>query len=129
MSRFLTPLRTEQADGAADGSDLVILLSPLAFESDLLSRQVVVPMGFKTDYASVPRLPLAYWLFGGVARQAAVVHDFLYGQGELPREQADRVFLEAMSVSGVPAWRRWPMFYAVRAFGGPHYGPAARAAV
>ena len=41
-------------------------------------RLITLPRGFVTDYDSVPRLPLAYWLLGGKRHKAAVVHDFLY---------------------------------------------------
>lgn len=56
---------------------------------------VVVPAGFRTDLASVPRLPGMFLLFGGKARKAAVVHDYLYSTGR-DREFADSVFLHAM---------------------------------
>ena len=41
--------------------------------------------------------------------------------GIVEREVADDVFLEAMAASGVAAWRRYPMYWAVRACGGSRY--------
>jgi hypothetical protein len=75
---------------------------------------VVVDDGFETDLASVPRWAY-YGLFGNVAHKAAVVHDWLIAEGH-SREAADKEFLAAMRASGVPPWRRWPMYAAVRAF-------------
>jgi hypothetical protein len=80
-----------------------------------------VPVGFDMDFASVPRVPLAYWLVGNTAHQSAVVHDYLYAV-RAPRELADKVFLAAMEAEGIPSWRRALMYSAVRAFGGSYYG-------
>lgn len=113
-ARFLTKLRLESA---VDGSDAKVLTDPLAYESEVAGRIFVVPTGFSTDLASVPRLPLAYLLFGGVGDAAAVVHDYLYTTHQVSRKVADDVLIEAMKVSGVAGWRRLPMWLAVRLFG------------
>jgi hypothetical protein len=122
-ARFLSPLVVRYLD---EGE--WILCAPLVFSSDVLGRIVTVPEGFRTNFASVPRLPLAYLLFGGVADEAAVVHDFLYSaecSPRVPREQADDVLAEASKVCGVAAWRRGPMWFGVRLFGGSHYETVA----
>lgn len=127
IARFMTTLQAQRAgDGqAGDGqAGAWELTAALIFYSAVLERVVVVPAGFRTDYASVPRLPVAYLLFGGVAEEAAVVHDYLYTNlvDGVTREQADNVFAEALKVLGVPSWRRGPMWAAVRAFGKKHWG-------
>lgn len=121
-ARFLTDLKTVQALG----STTVVLSAPLVFDSDVLGYRVTVPAGFPTDFASVPRLPFAYLLFGGDVgdNAAATVHDFLYGLGTVPRATCDAVFREAMQAEGVAGWRRWPMWLGVRLFGRSHYGGA-----
>lgn len=118
---FLTALRAEPI---SPGNDNWRLLAELAFSSDVLDRLIVVPPGFVTDFASVPRLPLAYLLFGNVAREAAVVHDFLYSSGACSRKLADEVFVEASKACNVPAWRRGPMWLGVRLFGAGRYTAA-----
>ena len=100
-----------------------ILEAPLVFESDSVG-EIVVPQGFTTDFASVPRLPLIYLLAGDTAHAAAVVHDYLYTTCQVTRSQADKVFLEAMEYTMVPKWRRNMMYWAVRVFGGARYGSA-----
>lgn len=122
-ARFLSLLRVERVAG----SNTWVLTSELAFSSDVLDRLVIVPIGFETDFASVPRLPLAFLLFGGVADEAAVVHDWLYSTGACSRKLADEVFAEASKACGVPAWRRGPMWLGVRLFGGSRYTAAAPA--
>jgi len=118
MGVFLNRLRTERED---IDSDVETLVSPLLFSSDILNKLIEVPTGFKTDNASVPRIPFAYLLVGGTADAAAAVHDYLYTvPPELPgltKFQADMVFLEAMIASGIPYWRRQLMYFAVRWFG------------
>lgn len=52
----------------------------------------VVPEGFETDLASVPReLPIAYAWLGGRARLSAPFHDFAY-QTQLGKDLADAEF-------------------------------------
>jgi uncharacterized protein DUF1353 len=88
----------------------------------VLDRQkLTVPAGFKTDFASVPRLPIAYLVAGDVCHRAPLLHDFLYRQGQIPRAWCDRIFLEAMVAEGVSWWRRRAMYAAVRAAGGAAY--------
>lgn len=106
-------------------SDVWKLIEPLVYASAHLDRNITVPAGFETDFASVPRLPLAYLLFGNVADEAATVHDFLYSSGLVSRKDADEVFAEASAAAGVAAWRRGPMWLGVRLFGGSRYATAA----
>lgn len=89
------------------------LCEPLIFVSAILGR-IEVPIGFESDYASVPRLPGTYWLTGDTAHQSAVVHDYLCTDGRTSWVTAAKVFQEAMKCEGVPAWRAWLMYWAVR---------------
>lgn len=108
MSRFITPLRAEKS------GELWTILQPLIYESDVAQRVFAVPEGFVTDFASVPRLPLAFLLTGDSAHEAAVVHDYLYKTNKVTRSVADAVFEEAAKVSGEPGWKSWLMWAGVR---------------
>ncbi|AOY97386.1 hypothetical protein BKK79_36050 [Cupriavidus sp. USMAA2-4] len=108
---------TDQDDG------LWQLVEPLVYQSDVAGQTFEVPPGFETDLASVPRLPVVFLLAGGTSNEAAVVHDFLYTMHPVPRAVADAVLREASSVTGVPAWRRWLMYWGVRLGGGSHWEP------
>ena len=115
QSRFLNRLSLE----FTDFNRLRQLRSDLRYYSAGLDRVVHVPLGFETDLASVPRLPVVFF-FGDIGPYAAVVHDFLYSQQSdvaVSRRAADDVLLEALEVTGVAWWRRWPMWLAVRLFG------------
>lgn len=95
-----------------------------AFEYVPLKDSVVlVPAGFLTDFASIPRV---FWRvigpptgFGSPYGKAAVLHDFLYQcPGRRTRKDCDDVFLDAMEMSGVGRVRRTVIYLAVRAGGG-----------
>jgi len=98
MSKFLTEL-----DARLKDDDCTWLLdSPLVYESDLVGK-IEVPAGFETDFASVPRVPIAYMLFGDRAHREAVLHDYLYRTDSVPQatySQANEVFYEAMELRG-----------------------------
>jgi hypothetical protein len=123
---FRTSLQVVRAqrklDLATPEAGAWVLTRPLVYESDVLDAVLTVPQGFRTDFASVPRLPFIYLLYGGdFCDEAATVHDYLYSASGVPRATADAVFREALKAQGVAAWRRWPMWFGVRLFGGPHY--------
>lgn len=114
MGQFLYTLRLERLeDVSEDGRGTWRLLGDVVFLSEQHGR-IVAPEGFVTDLASVPRLPITYFLAGGLAHAAAVVHDYLYTTHELTRAQADAVFREAAQACGVGAWRAWVMWLGVR---------------
>ena len=94
----------------------------MAFESDVVVREVadatwelteplryaghtdrfVVPAGFRTDFASVPRAFV--WLIPKYGR---------YTKAAILRDDADGLFRRAMRELGVPFLRRWLMWGAV----------------
>lgn len=116
-SYFVTQLRVEQID-----DETWRLLEPLVYYSHILQRSIAAPAGFVTDFASVPRLPFIYWLLGGRASKAAVIHDLLYRRGGgVSRADADSVFVEAMQASGHAAWRQRLMWRGLRVGGGSSY--------
>lgn len=119
-ARFLDELELCEADDDVDDG-VWCLAKPLSYSSDVAGRVITVPAGFRTDLASVPRLPVVYWLCGGRANKPAVVHDFLYSTGLIARDIADAVFLEAMCVVGVPFAYRRLMWAGVRLGGASHY--------
>lgn len=78
-----------------------------------------VPIGFHTDFASIPRILWAFLPRWGKYGNAAVIHDYLYWvQSPRNRKESDDIFLAGMKVLEVPNWKRKLIFYAVRWFGG-----------
>ena len=88
----MTSLRCELI---AENPDKWRLLDQLVYLSTD-GQTLIVPANFETDFASVPRWPLVYWVMGGLAKSAAVLHDRLYSPPvKVARARADALFLEA----------------------------------
>lgn len=100
---------------------------PLVYRS-AIAGLIVVPAGFETDFASVPRFLFTYLLTGNTAHAAAVIHDYLYRtpSEHFSRKTADAVMDEAMGVTGVPGWRRGLIHSGIRIGGSGAFKPRSR---
>lgn len=94
-----------------------------AFEWQSASMHVIVPKGFITDLASIPRGLRAIFDVSGPSRRAAVLHDWLYCEAldangkSVTRRQADSLFREALADCGVGIVGRNLYWAGVRTFG------------
>lgn len=123
MSRFATCLEVSLIDENSNtGRGTWRVLVPLVYVSDLTNSTYTVPANFETDFATIPRLPLVFALFGDCAHRAAVLHDWLYTTKKVSQSTADVLLLEAMESTGISTWRRYAIYYAVRLFGKQFYG-------
>jgi hypothetical protein len=116
MSEFLSGLDVTEIEEGIWKLD-----SALIYDSDL-AGVITVPGGFQTDFASVPRVPIAFMLFGNRAHRESVVHDYLYRIDAVPCvsfDMANKVFLEAMKCRGKSSFVRWAMYLGV-CLGGFH---------
>ena len=78
----------------------------------------VIPAGFTTDLASVPRIFQSIIPKIGHHIRPAIVHDYCYeGFTNLTRKEADEMFLEGMKTTKVSWLRRKAMWLAVRVGG------------
>lgn len=99
---------------------------PLRFQYQ--GTTITVPQGFKTDFASVPRILWSILPPIGAYTESAVLHDYLYYMGKdnviqyerATREKADKVFLAAMLSQHVSKLTAYTMYTGVRLFGGLH---------
>lgn len=81
-------------------------------------KSVNVPVGFVTDFASIPRIFWSLLPPDGKYTHPAIVHDFLYWTQTVPREDADqilKIMMEDFSVGGTTVTA---IYTAVRTFGG-----------
>ena len=135
MSSFTTPLEVEFMDGHSwklHSAFTYHLGEPNAPDF------IEVPVGFITDFASIPRILWVVLPPTGPYGKAAVIHDWLYQGGkvisEYPvmdkeggaifvrqshymlagRRDADAVLLEAMGVLGVHWWTKFVIYAGVR---------------
>ena len=97
----------------ADGKDW-ILRDPLVYEVGVSGQRVTVPVGFVTDFASVPRALRSIASLRSLYSDAAVLHDFLYWTQPCTKPEADNLFLIAMRETGVSAWEARAFYLAVR---------------
>lgn len=134
------PVRTGAFDSElsvkADGATTWLVLAPLIW-TGTKGDTFVVPIGFRTDFATVPRF--MHWLvlpYGAYTR-AAVLHDWLLvslaewqarhsgsvvrapmdGSDDQPpanSRDCDGIFRRVMQDLGVPWFKRWIMWAAVR---------------
>jgi hypothetical protein len=96
-SRFLTKLVVELvAPYDNDGAGNWALREPLQFYSHRLDKVLTVGPDFDTDFASVPRVPLIYANYGNKYHRSATLHDSLCRTKVVPRDVADKLFLDAM---------------------------------
>ncbi|ECO0902306.1 DUF1353 domain-containing protein [Salmonella enterica subsp. enterica serovar Newport] len=113
MSKFTTPAILEML-----GHFNWRVHEPFAFYlSDDESDVIEVPAGFVTGLATVPRI---FWILlppDGKYAKAAIIHDYLYDNALRTKKEADKIFLDGMTVLGVPKWKRTVMYWAVRLFG------------
>jgi hypothetical protein len=110
----------------------VLLVSPLGDGRTWITRRdfgydvgaegsgdtIDVPIGFMTDFASVPRVFWAILPQWGKYGNAAVIHDYCYWDQTRSRKESDAIFYEGMGVLGVSSVTRHVMYWAVRYFGG-----------
>jgi hypothetical protein len=94
-----------------------VLQEPIIWEpnpnSDQGLKKVVVPSGFVTDLASIPR---AFWIIfprDGKYSYPAIVHDFLYWDQSTTKEQADNILRIGMIDIGVDRATAFTIYEAV----------------
>ncbi len=116
---FTAPLDVRILDRLRGGRVCAELLTPFEYHVGHLGSGavIIVPAGFVTDFASAPRWTWTFVPPLGRYAKAAVLHDWLCEQKDLPRPIVDAIFNEAMGVARVPAWLRVSIYTAVRLFG------------
>jgi hypothetical protein len=90
------------------------LVLPLRYDIDGTNESIVVPAGFVTDLASIPKA--LHWWEGKVDRSmaAAIVHDYLYWDQRCTKDEADAVLYLAMKEGGVWWFKRRAVYAGVR---------------
>ncbi len=135
MSSFTSPLVVTPLE---DGRNWKLVLPFRYHVGTRYSKDVIaVPVGFRTDFASIPKFLLVILPLWAKFNKAPILHDFLYRTNgkwkhsvvnwvnnypyNCDRKQADKIFLEAMLI----AWRdkkigkfvAYLEYYGVRLFG------------
>lgn len=124
MSRFLTELEVKLVDdNANEGRGEWELTADLIYESDIAKATFVVQKGFRTDFESVPRIPIVFDALGDRFSRPATIHDALYS-GEFPsisREMSDKILRESILITGGSEIEANAVYEGVRLFGNNHW--------
>jgi len=108
---------------------IYFLTKPIAWKPNPGQEQynpVSVPIGFVTDFASIPQ---AFWSLlrpDGEYAYAAVIHDYLYWTQDRPRSVADQTFKFAMQDFEINAVTANTIYSAVRVAGGSAWNDNAK---
>jgi hypothetical protein len=100
----------------ADG-DNWMLRGPLVYRIWKTPLELEVPVGFVTDFASVPKRLRSFISSTGPEANAAVVHDYLYWMQPCTRLEADNLMAIAMEESKVGPHTASVIYQAVTRFG------------
>lgn len=121
MQSTISELYVKDLDG-----NMFELTSPLIYNQNQ-PTQVTVPIGFLTDFASIPRVVKILFTGKEINNPASVVHDYLYthhfyddGQ-KITREQADNILHDIMTLTNSPKFSTKVIHFFVRLFGGSHW--------
>ena len=122
MARFVTQLVVKRDHRV--GSDKWRLLNDLVYHSDVVGGAITAPAGMTSDFASIPKIFRIFVKTDDPLLQApSVIHDWLYRHATLDNGKrvgkltVDRVYNEAMKVSGVRPYIRWPIMFYLLTFG------------
>ena len=77
--------------------------------------EITIPVGYASDFASVPRVLWVLIPPHGRSAVASVVHDYLYDNRIGTRLDADLLFFRDLNPV-VPSWQSLVMFLSVRLF-------------
>ena len=102
-------------------SDNIQLTAPLAYSCPRTTQTYIVPAGFISDGASIPRVlwPLIGRPFDHRWRKEAVLHDFFYRAPVdiVDRKTADLMFYDSLRANGLRRSKAQAMYLGVRAGG------------
>lgn len=83
--------------------------------NEFSDEKIIVPSGFVFDWASVPMI------FGNIIQRveprtlsSACIHDYMYTNKIYKRSKCDKIFYEALIVSGTRKWKAKCMYWGVR---------------
>lgn len=120
------PVITMRDLRGGDHRRMAIIASDYLYHDPVTLDVYLIPVGYITDFASIPRPASLLLPSFGLWTEGAVVHDFLYAVGEAGgRKTADRILHTAIREQGVGRLTAAAMHFAVKLFGGRAYGREA----
>lgn len=114
MSSFTRPLRVEVLD---NGRLYKLMQRFVYYREKNKSSTIIIPRGFITDFATIPRFLWTILPPFGKYTKCAVLHDYLcllYSKGKISRKEADNIFLESMNAVKIPYITKYSLYFGVR---------------
>ena len=102
-----------------DGSGRFQLMRNLIYRTEA-GNMYVVPRGFKTDLATIPKIFWGILPPHDLYLSAAILHDYFCVNNWIKRKDIDKLFLEAMKWSNIPKWKRYVVYLSVRLYSITH---------
>jgi len=109
----------------SDGAHWIVR-EPLTYTIGISADSITVPVGFVTDFASIPQALQSIIRQNGPYILPAVVHDYLYWKQACTRKQADQILLLGMIENDVREIHRSAIHNAVTIAGGFAWSDNAR---
>jgi hypothetical protein len=116
IGRAQQPIEPPDFKPFADGKNWIVK-QPTTYRVGVSNDSVVIPIGFVTDFASIPPALQSIIQQNGPYQLPALVHDFLYWDQTCTRRQADQLLMLAMIEHKVKPIHRTAIYNAVRAAG------------
>ena len=117
------PLKEEHLDiRYIDGINYELLVS-FSYKPpvDIIDKEISVPVGFVTDFASIPKILWPVLPPTGPYGKAAVLHDWCYRTGMVSRLTSDNILYHAALELGTPTFKAWLIYEGVRIGGSSSY--------
>lgn len=117
MSSFTEDLIVKALSSERHGRGLFAVHEPFHYDVGFKGNEadrVTIPVGFVTDFASIPWFARAFIPVSGRVSKPALIHDRLLEADPRPKREIDRIFCEAMEVAGISKFMRTIMYLAVR---------------
>jgi hypothetical protein len=106
MSSFTEPLIVEVESRERSGIGLVKLAKEFSYYLEDGSDTIAIPIGYETDFCSIPRFARPVFCTMGKSAKPALLHDWLLRNKD---KRATRIFNEALKVANVSTVGRWIM--------------------
>jgi hypothetical protein len=119
MSAFFGDLVVKLVNDEEGG--LWELVRPISFESST-GYLITAPIGFRSDFMTIPRIPIVFDHLGDRCMRAGVLHDYAYSSMCVPREDADKLLQEMLIKEGMSRADADLCYLGVRICGESHYG-------
>ena len=100
---------------AFNGIEIVRITQPMVATVLTPGRQFIsVPIGFKSDFGTIPKWAQGFVKAEGAGDRAYVLHDYLCDSQIYSRRMTDRILLSALKYCGVPFWERIAVYFSIR---------------